>query len=112
MIFCRILAVFLSIFLCFSIARADEDMEQLKAQIIQVVKEHETEIYSEAMREFQNMDTNDDGYVSLNEFIRFQSYGTAEQKEQAYNAMDDNHDGKLTQNELWLFIHHRMKALR
>ena len=89
-----------------------DDMEQLKAQIIQVVKEHETEIYSEAMKEFQNMDTNDDGYVSLDEFVRFQSYGTAEQKELAYKAMDDNHDGKLTQNELWLFIYYRMKALR
>lgn len=111
MMFGRIAAVLLSIFLCMNTAHAD-DVEQLKAQIIQVVKEYETEIYKEAMKEFQNMDTDDDGYVCLEEFVNFRSYGTEEQKEQAFNLMDDNHDGKLSQNELWLFIHKRMKALK
>lgn len=113
MLFGRILAIFLSIFLCLPIAWADdEEDEQLKKEIVQVVKEHETEIFAEAMSEFNNMDTNDDGYVSLVEFIRFESYGSIDQKEQVYKAMDANHDGKLTQQELWLFIHHRMKVLK
>lgn len=111
--FGRILAFVLSVFLCLPMAWADdEEDEELKVQIIQVLKENELEIYSEAMKEFQNMDTNDDGVVNLQEFINFQSYGTAEQKEQLFNLIDDNHDGKLKQNELWLFIHKGMKKLK
>ena len=91
---------------------ADDDMEQLKSQIIQVIKEHETEIYSEAMKEFQNMDTDDNGFVDEDEFIHFQSYGTREQKEKAFQLIDGNHDGKISQNELWLAIHKRLKVLK
>lgn len=109
----RILAFFLSVFLCLPMAWADdEEDEELKVQIIQVLKEHELEIYSEAMKEFQNMDTDEDGYVDLQEFINFQSYGTAEQKENAFNAVDSDHNGKLSQNELWMFIHKSMKKLK
>ena len=98
-------------FLGQNVARADET-QALKAQLVQIIKNNQTEIYTESMREFDNMDTNNNGFVSLDEFIDFQSYGTAEQKTQAFQAMDTNHDKRLTKGELWHFIQKRINAIK
>ena len=92
------------------IAYATDDMAEIKAKIGQILREQEDEIYNEVTKEVGRMDKNHDDYVSMEEFIGFESHGTVEQKKQAFKAMDSNSDGYLTQGEIWLYMKSKIDA--
>ena len=104
--------------LCFAVnAQAQEikmiraiDVNQLKSQATQIFRDNEDEIRTEAMREFDKMDVNFDGYISEEEFLASSGFGTSEQRSVAFKAMDINNDSVLSKDEMWLFIKSRIDA--
>lgn len=107
----RFIAIIFGLTVIFSgVSYAEPDMSELKAQIGQIFREQEEELYNEVLKETGRMDKNHDGYISMEEFISFESNGTAEQKKQAFKAMDSNSDGYLTQGEIWLYMKSKIDA--
>jgi len=89
----------------------DIDVNTLKARAAQILRQYEEELHTEVLQEFDNMDVNFDGYIGEGEFIDASTYGTAEQRSMVFQAMDGNHDGILSKDEMWFFVKSRIDAL-